>query len=170
MPSPEEEARGDKLTDGEGAESQTALPGAAPSSAEAPNSPRGSRARTVLQKAVATGTESAKAADAKVAEANHLYQAAQYDQANAALDQAEALLKAALTSAAKQPTATTTALPAEAARFTAHLKALAPVLQKADATGTEPAKAAHTQVAEANKLYVAKTINKPMPLWTWRKR
>ena len=35
MPSPEEEAKGDKLTDGEGAESQTALPCAAPSSAEA---------------------------------------------------------------------------------------------------------------------------------------
>jgi hypothetical protein len=103
-------------------------------------------------KALAPIVAKIEAANVKqqIAEANKLYIGKQYDAANAALDQAELLLKQVQSSPS-----TSENDPAQA-RFAARLKALAPVVQKIEATGSPLVQQAKVQIATANKLYLAK--------------
>ncbi len=108
----------------------------------------------VLQKVESVKGLQAKEAKQAVAEANTLFRAHKYEDALETLDIAEGLMKEALLAAAEASPAQPIAN--DAARFATRLKALAPVLQKAEATGSQQVKNAKLRIAEANKYYVAK--------------
>jgi hypothetical protein len=115
----------------------------------------------VLQKVEGLKSLQAKEAKQAMAEATALFKKQQFDVALETLDIAEGLMKEALVAAANVPPPPPPPPPPPAAnqdatRYSTRVKALAPVLEKATATGAPQALEAKAEIVAANKLYVAK--------------
>ena len=114
----------------------------------------------IVQRVAATKHASATEAKLAFSEAGSLLRSNQADLANKTLNIVEGLVKEALAAgnANAAPTAPTQN-DAGATRFAARLKLLAPIVPKAEATGSAFAGQAKAQIAAANKLYIAKQYN-----------
>ena len=114
----------------------------------------------IMQRVAASNHPSAKDAKLAFSEAGAQIRSNQVDLASETLTIVEGLVKEVLAAGnANAPPTAPTQNDAGATRFAARLKLLAPIMPKAEATGSAFAGQAKAQIAAANKLYVAKQYN-----------